>query len=101
MFVFAEPAGLFETISCVLRTALGLLIFLSVATTTFNLFGARHKPRAAGTAVPLYWPGGLRVPGDLSRHIHRIRQAIETHLHQPRILVHRRGVGYYLETGRP
>lgn len=42
------------------------------------------------------WPGEPRVPDDLVRHIHRIRQAIESHPHHPMWLVTRRGAGYCL-----
>ena len=42
------------------------------------------------------WPGEPRVPDDLGRHIHRIRQALEPHPRHPRWLVTYRAVGYCL-----
>lgn len=44
------------------------------------------------------WPGEPRVPDDLVRHIHRIRQLIEPHPRHPHKLVTYRGVGYCLRT---
>ncbi len=44
------------------------------------------------------WPGELRVPDDLVRHIHRIRQVLEAHPRHPRRLVTYRAVGYCLRT---
>ena len=87
-FVFVEPAGLFETISCVLRTALGLLIFLSVATTTFNPFGVRHKR----TAVPLYSRDSKGYGGIAAGGAHR--------LHNPRLVCGCTAVVEQRSTGR-
>lgn len=40
------------------------------------------------------WPGESRLPSDLTRHIRRIRHAIEIDGHQPRVLITRWGAGY-------
>lgn len=72
--------------------------FIALPPRTFAILAylVRHR----GTVIPteqllaVGWPGELHVPCELSRHIHRIRQAVEVHPHSPRILVNRRGVGY-------
>ncbi len=72
--------------------------FIPLPARTFAIlvYLARHL----GTVVPIEqllavrWPDEPRVPDDLTRHIHRIRQAIEVHPKRPRILVNRRGAGY-------
>ena len=57
---------------------------------------ARHP----NTAIPrreliaVAWPGELRDPADLARHIHRIRQAVEPASTSREVLVTRRGIGY-------
>lgn len=73
--------------------------FISLPARTFAILTyLTHHPNAVIPTKQLLavgWPGEIRVPDDLWRHIHRIRQAIEVHQHQPpRVLVNRRGVGY-------
>ena len=74
--------------------------FIPLPVRTFAILAylARHR----GTVIPTQqllavgWPDEPRVPDDLTRHIHRIRHAIEVHPNRPRILVNRRGAGYCL-----
>ncbi len=72
--------------------------FISLPARTFAIleFLVRHPNAVIATTqlLAVGWPGEPRVPDDLWRHVHRIREAIEVHPRQPRILVNRRGVGY-------
>ncbi len=72
--------------------------FIPLPARTFEILAClAHHPNTVVSIEQLLavgWHGEPRVPNDLSRHIHRIRQAIEVHPHSPRILVNRRGVGY-------
>ena len=74
--------------------------FIPLPPRTFAILAylARHADAVIPTEqlLAVGWPDEPRVPDDLSRHIHRIRHAIEGHPHYPRILVHRRGAGYCL-----
>ncbi len=72
--------------------------FIPLPARTFAILSClAHHPNtvvAIDHLLAVGWPGEPHVPNDLARHIHRIRQAIEVHPHQPRILVNRRGIGY-------
>lgn len=71
--------------------------FIPLPPRTFAIltYLARHP----GTVIPteqllaVGWPDEPRVPDDLTRHVCRIRHAIEVHPNRPHILVSRRGVG--------
>lgn len=72
--------------------------FISLPVRTFSILAYLvHHPNAVIPTEQLLavgWPNEPRVPGDLTRHIHRIRQVIEVHSRHPKILVNRRGAGY-------
>ena len=74
--------------------------FIPLPPRTFAILAylGRHADAVIPTEqlLAVGWPGELRVSDDLSRHIHRIRHAIEVHPNHPRILVNRRGAGYCL-----
>ncbi|MCY0909105.1 MAG: winged helix-turn-helix domain-containing protein [Sulfobacillus thermotolerans] len=68
---------------------------------TWNILAylAEHPNRVISSEqlLAVGWPGELRAPADLSRHIHRIRQLIEPDSSSSTILVTYRGVGYCLK----
>ncbi len=74
--------------------------FIPLPPRTFAILAylARHPGSviSADQLLAVGWPDEPRVPDDLTRHLHRIRQAIEIHPHRPTILVNRRGAGYCL-----
>ncbi len=74
--------------------------FIPLPARTFAILAylARHPNVVIPTdqLLAVGWPDEPRMPDDLTRHIHRIRQAIEIHPHHPKILVNRRRSGYCL-----
>jgi two-component system response regulator VicR len=77
--------------------------FIPLPPRTFAILAylARHADAVIPTdqLLAVGWPDEPRVPNDLSRHIRRIRQALEVHPHHPRIVMNRRGGGYWLRHG--
>ncbi len=65
--------------------------FIPLAARTFAILA--YLARHSGTVSPTDQLLAVGWPDDLTRHIHRIRQAIEVHPTRPRILVNRRGPG--------
>jgi len=74
--------------------------FIPLPVRTFAILAylARHPNVVIPTdqLLAVGWPDEPRIPDDLTRHIHRIRQAIEMHPRHPQILVNRRRAGYCL-----
>ncbi len=74
--------------------------FIPLPARTFAILAylARHPNVVIPTEqlLAVGWPDEPRAQDDLTRHIHRIREAIEIHPHRPQILVNRRRAGYCL-----
>ena len=62
----------------------------------WTIYIVHHPNTVEEQLLAVGWPGELRVPDDLVRHIHRIRQVLEAHPRHPRRLVTYRAVGYCL-----
>jgi DNA-binding response OmpR family regulator len=74
--------------------------FMPLPARTWDILAylARHPNTvvAEEQLLAVGWPGEPRVPDDLVRHIHRIRQVLEPHPRHPRWLVTYCSVGYCL-----
>ena len=74
--------------------------FIPLPPRTFAILAylARHPATiiAGEQLLAVGWPGEPRVPDDLTRHIRRIREAIEEQPERPQVLITRRGAGYCL-----
>lgn len=74
--------------------------FLTFPSRTYRILTYLMEHRDHVVAIPTLlrvgWPDEIRAAQDLYRHIHRIREIVETNPHHPQWLITRKDSGYIL-----